>query len=223
MSETESFIQEVTEEVRRDRLFAIYRRYGWIAALVILLIVGGAAFNEYRKAQATASAQELGDSIVAALGENETEARLAKLSDVSAKTATGNAILDLLRASGEVATENPETAIEALTRITTNAEVPEIYRQIASFKMLTLQADTMAADELRLGFEALAQPGAPLRLLAEEQLALIDMAGGDKDAAIARFQAILVDAEVSAGLQQRATRAIVALGGTPEILNTQQG
>ena len=56
MSDTDSFIDEVTEEVRRDRLFGLMKRYGWIAALAVLLIVGGAAWNEWRKAQDRAAA-----------------------------------------------------------------------------------------------------------------------------------------------------------------------
>ena len=52
MSETDSFIEEVAEEVRRDRLFKMFRRYGWIAALVVIVIVGAASWNEYRKATA---------------------------------------------------------------------------------------------------------------------------------------------------------------------------
>jgi hypothetical protein len=31
MSDTDSFIDEVTEEVRRDRMFFMLKRYGWIA------------------------------------------------------------------------------------------------------------------------------------------------------------------------------------------------
>ena len=57
MSNPESFIEEVNEEVRRDRLYGLLRRYGWIAVLAILLIVGGAAYSEYRKAQARAQAE----------------------------------------------------------------------------------------------------------------------------------------------------------------------
>ena len=33
MSNPDSFIDEVTEEVRRDRLFAVFRKYGWIGVL----------------------------------------------------------------------------------------------------------------------------------------------------------------------------------------------
>ena len=81
----------------------------------------------------------------------------------------------------------------------------------------------MSADDRRLQFEALAAPGKPLRLLAEEQLALIEIDAGETQAAIDRLQAILQDAEVTAALQDRASRLIVALGGTPETLPQSQG
>ena len=61
--------------------------------------------------------------------------------------------------------------------------------------------------------EALAVPGKPLRLLAEEQLALLDVEAGNTDDAIARLQRIIEDSETTAGLRQRASQLIVALGG----------
>ena len=69
----------------------------------------------------------------------------------------------------------------------------------------------------------MANPGAPLRLLAEEQLALIDIEEGKVDAALTRLEAVRQDAEASVDLQQRATQLIVALGGKPEPMSGQQG
>ena len=65
MSDSDSFIDEVTEEVRRDRLFLLLRRWGWIGALLIVVVVGGAAWNEYRKAQEMARAHPQGPVFVA--------------------------------------------------------------------------------------------------------------------------------------------------------------
>ena len=48
MSDTDSFIEEVSEEVRRDKLFATMRKYGWIAVLIVLLLVGGTVYREFR-------------------------------------------------------------------------------------------------------------------------------------------------------------------------------
>ena len=57
------------------------------------------------------------------------------------------------------------------------------------------------------------RPGHPMRLLASEQLALIEIEIGNRDAALERLQAILADAEATQGLRRRASQLIVALGG----------
>ncbi len=223
MSHSDSFIDEVTEEVRRDRLFALFRRYGWIAVLLVLVVVGGAAFNEYRKAQARTQAENLGDAILAALENDDAAGRADALSGIDAETPGGQAVVGFLTAAAQAETDNPAGAVERLNAIATDGALPEIYRQIAAFKALTLRGTDLPASERRLQFEALSQPGAPLRLLAQEQLALIDIEENDAQAAIARLQDILEDAEAPAGLQQRVAQVIVALGGTPQGTPDGQG
>lgn len=219
MSEIDHFIEEVTEEVRRDRLFALYRKYGWIAAVLILVLVGGAAAYELRKAQALGAAEALGDAVIAALGADDSAARSAALRDIAPTTTDSAAVLALVQAGAAVDSDQLSLAVERLEAVARNDAAGEIYRQIAAFKALLIQHDTLPAGDLRAGFEALARPGQPLRLLAEEQLALIDIAGGDTAAAIDRLERIRQDAEVGTDLQQRASQLIVALGGTPAPLS----
>ncbi len=219
MSDTDSFIDEVNEEVRKDRLYGYLRRYGWIGVLAVVLIVGGAAWSEYRKAAARSDAQALGDGMLAALGATSPDARAAALDELSATDPTAQALLAMLQASSAQQAGDVEGAVAALNAVAVTGEVDPIYRQIASFKALTLQAETQDAATRRQQFEALAAPGGPLRLLALEQLALIDLAEGETEAAIARYQSILQDAGVTSDLQQRALQVIVALGGSPELEN----
>ncbi|MCA0905045.1 hypothetical protein LCM27_01395 [Ruegeria marisrubri] len=223
MSDTDSFIDEVTEEVRRDRMYLLLRRWGWVGVLAVALIVGGAAFNEYRKSRDTARAQDLGDSILAALSENDSEARAAGLREIEAQSPGGNAVVNMLLSASQLEAGSREEAVNSLNAVAVQGDLPEIYRAIASFKALLLQSDTLPAADRRQQFEALAAPGAPLRLLAEEQLALIDVSEGNVDAALDRLQALRQDAEVGIDLQQRAAQLIVALGGEPEPLVAQQG
>ena len=217
MSNTDSFIDEVTEEVRRDELYKMLRRYGWIAALVILLVIGGVAWLEVRKAQARAEAEALGDAMLAALSVEDDGARLQALGAISAQTPDAKAVLSLITAAEQTQADDAAAAIATLDALAVDGAVPEMYRQIAQFKSLTLQADTTDAQTRRTAFGAMAQPGNPLRLLASEQLALIDIETGDTEAALARLQGILEDAQVTEGLQQRALQVIVALGGTPDL------
>lgn len=215
MSDTDSFIDEVTEEVRRDRLFGLFKRYGWIAALVILAIVGGAAWSEWTRAQERARAEALGDQILAALEGEDPADRIAALGAIEAETPGGAAVLSLLLAAEQAQAGEGAAAAEELAGVTGASEVPQIYRTIASFKALLAQGTGAPAAERRIGFEALAIPGNTVRLLAEEQLALIDIEEGKTDAAIDRLSRLVADAEATPGLRQRATQLIVALGGEP--------
>lgn len=223
MSDTDSFIEEVTEEVRRDRLFLMLKRYGWIGGLAVVVIVGGAAYREYSKAQELAAAQALGDGMIAALAADEPADRAEALAQVAAGSETGAAVAKMMRAGALAEAEDTETAVAVLSEVATDGELPLVYRHIASFKALALQAETLSLEERRLQYEALAQPGAPLSLLASEQLAVLDIEAGETEAAIARLQAITADATVSRDLQDRATQVIVALGGKPDAADAPEG
>lgn len=217
MSNSDGFIDEVTEELRREQMLAKLKRYGWIGVLAVLLIVGGAAFREYRAAQERAQAESLGDAMLAALESDEAAARVAGLEQIEAPGAQAQAVLALLTASEQVAAGDSAGAVSNLEAVALNTEVPQVYRQIAQFKALTLQADTLDAATRRQGFEALGAAGGTLGLLAQEQLALIAIQQGETATAIETYQAVLSDAGVTPDLQQRALQVIVALGGEPDL------
>ena len=71
MSNNESFIQEVSEEVRRDRLYRILKKWGWIGIAMIVALVGGASFNEWNKDSKMNSARNLGDRVLSAVANKD--------------------------------------------------------------------------------------------------------------------------------------------------------
>jgi hypothetical protein len=213
VSDTDSFIEEVTEEVRRDRLFATMKKYGWIAVVAVVLIVGGAAYNEWRKATQTAAAQALGDDIVAALEAEDAAARAAALGGVQAADPAGQAVMAMLQASELAEAGDSAGALALLDGVASNGDVPQIYRQVASFKSLLIKGDALSVEDRRTRLEGMSQTVPALRLAAQEQLALMEIDAGQTDAAIERLQRILADAEVTQDLRRRASQLIVALGG----------
>jgi hypothetical protein len=214
VSQSESFIEEVTEEVRRDRLYGLLRRYGWIGIVLVLALVGGAAWNEWNKARDAAAAQALGDALVNALEADDSAARVDALRAVEAQTPGARVLRDFLTVSELIETGATDEARSLLDAIASDGQADPVYRQMAGFKSLLLQAGEMDADARRLGFEGIAQTSPMLRLPAEEQLALIEIEQGDADAAIARLQRVQADAEATPGLRQRASQLIVSLGGS---------
>jgi hypothetical protein len=209
MSNPDSFIDEVTEEMRRDKLFGYLRRYGWIAVLVVLGIVGGTAWNEYRSAQDRAAAQAAGDALLAALAENDEAARATAMAAVSAQ---GNAavITALLTASTQQEAGQAEAAAASLGALAADPATPATYRDLAAIKAAMLPVGEMPARLAAL--EVLAQPGQPFRLLALEQMAYLTLETGDQTGAVAILRQIAEDAAVTRGLSDRVQTLLIALG-----------
>lgn len=210
MSNPDSFIDEVSDELRRDRLFAAFRRYGWIGIVVVLMIVGGAAWNEWRKAQWRSASEAFGDAILSALDQPDAAARRAALGAVPA-AGPRTAVLNLLLATDPA--EDLAATLAALDAVAADAALPASYRDLAVLRRVLVAGPDMPAAEQRAALEPLAVAGRPYRPLALELLALIQVGTGDRDGAIAALQALAQDQQASAGQRQRVGQVIVALGG----------
>jgi len=219
MSNSDSFIDEVSDELRRDRLFAMMRRWGWLAALIVLGLVGGAGWIEYQRTQDRAEAEAFGDAVISALDAADPEARVAALDAVAATGPEARMVVALL-AAGEVA-QGGEGAAAAAERLRVAAELPDVPRRYRDLALL--RAEMLAPsdpDTARLVLSAMAEPGSPYEGLAEEQLALLDIREGDLEAGLDRLRALERSAAATPGLQQRASQLIVALEAGSQLTDT---
>ena len=210
MSSPDSFIDEVTEEVRRDRLFAAFRQYGWIAIVVVLAIVGGAGWNEWSKAQVIARAQAFGDGVTDSLDLGGPDARRAALAGLPADNGQV-AIRQLLLASDP--TEDRAGTLAALDALAADASQTMIYRDLAVLRRVTVAGAEQPLAERRMMLEPLTAPGRAFRTLALEQMAYLLVEEAKTDDAIAALTALLQDQEAPEGLRRRASQMITALGG----------
>ncbi|SPH17572.1 hypothetical protein DEA8626_01095 [Defluviimonas aquaemixtae] len=215
MSETDSFIDEVTEEVRRDKLFALFRKYGWIGILVVLLIVGGAAWNEWQKARAEAEARAFGDAVLAALDSDDPAARVAALDGLAPEGAGAHAVAGMLAAEEALNAGDREAAAARLAGIAEDGELSPSLRDLARLKAVILAGPTMTPEARDAALADLARPGAPYRALAMEQQALAEAEAGRTEEALAILDQILQEPDATAGLRRRVTELIVVLGGEP--------
>ncbi|MEM1301298.1 MAG: hypothetical protein AAGH17_01850 [Pseudomonadota bacterium] len=218
MSNTDSFISEVDEELRRDRMKDALRRYGWIAALVVIAIVGGTAYNEYRKASVAAEAQAKGDAISNALAIADP---LESAEALAAASGPESVVTGLLAAAQYELAGDTEAAVATLRAIAENPENPAIYADLASIKALLI-GDADDADRA-LTLQFLSRAGGPYRTVALEMIALDKIATEGREAAVADLQGLLQDAETSGAQRQRLVQLITALGATPELANLPFG
>jgi hypothetical protein len=218
VSDTDSFLQEVSEELRRDKLYRNIRKYGWIAILLVVVIVGGATYREYLKSKDTKAAQLFGTSIIDALNEKNTDDRIAKLQTINSPGENAKVVIAMLLSAELGVSEKPTMAKSSLSSLTEGSSIDAHYRELLNFKILLGSAETMSLEERVTAFEALSKPGNPFRLLAEEQIALIDLEQGKTDNAIEKISQILLDSELTAGLRNRATQMMIALGRDPKLI-----
>ena len=215
MSNPDSFIEEVTEELRRDRLFRAMRRYGWIVILAVVVLVGATAFLEWRDSRRQAAAEALGARIDAALNEAGPAARAAALGSL-ADEAEGDAgaVVAMLAATEAAAAGERREAAGRLARIAGNQQISEPYRRIAALRQVMMAGEAMPVAERRRSLEGIADAGGPLAPLALEQLGLLAAGEGDTETALARLREAVQSASATPALRQRALRMIVALGGS---------
>lgn len=214
MSNPDSFIDEVTQELRRDRAAGFLRRYGWVILLAVLALVGGAAWNEWRKATTQATAQAFGDAVLAALDSDAAAERAAALEQIATSGAQAG-VLNLMRAAQLFESDRP-AAISALQAAAQDAALPDAYRQLAALKHVIAAGADLPLDERRVTLAGLSQPGQPFRPLALEQTALLELEAGNRDAAQAILTDLMTQADVTDGLRRRVMQLNIALGGAPD-------
>jgi hypothetical protein len=202
----DTIFREVDEELRSDRMRALWKRFGpfviGAAAAIVLLV----AVNEGWKWWQETNAARSSDQFYAAL-------ERAEAGDVAAATAA----LDRVETEGSGAYPTLARFREAalLAREGNNAEALAAYdalvaaeanrhlRDLALVLAAYLLVDSGNVDAVRQRVGGLAVEGHSLRNAAREAIGLAQYRGGDDDAAVATFQEILDDPVVPSELRSR--------------------
>ncbi|MEO1491006.1 MAG: hypothetical protein AAFV19_02495 [Pseudomonadota bacterium] len=211
MSETDSFIQEVTEEVRQDRMFALWKKWGPFGIAAIALIVGGAAYWSYQQDQTRQAAEARGGTFIAAdPADPSQQIALAERIDGPAQL-----IAALTAAGAEAEDGQYEAARTRYLAIAAAADVPREYADLARLQAVRAGAAADGADLAALSAELdpLVADGAPYRLLAQELRASLAIQDGRIEDAHKDLRAILDDGTVTDGLRLRASEMLTTTGG----------
>lgn len=219
MAESDSFIQEVSEEVRRDRMYAVWRRYGpLVIALIVLMVLATAGFGWWENRVAAQKA-ELGGALLAA-DEIDDPAQSATAFLDLAERSEGQfdyPVIARLRAGAALSQSGQlDAAQEQYEAIRAMDGIDPRFRDLAELRIVMMRSETMAPDEMLARLGPLTVDASVWRLPALEYEAAAHLRNDDPEAALSSLRAILSDPQLPAGTQGRVAELIEAVEATVE-------
>jgi hypothetical protein len=197
---------EVDEEVRRERLEQLWKKYGnLIYAAVFLVVAAVAAWRGYdywqnRKAGEEGAAYDAAARLAEEGKHGEAESAFAKL---AAEGTPGYRALAQLRTANEIAGRDAKEGAAAYDRIAGEMTGQPLFSELASIRAAVLLVDTAKFDEMTHRLEPLTEPKGAFRHTARELLALSAWRNGDGAATRRWVEAAKSDPEAPQGVRQR--------------------
>ena len=210
------FIDEVDEEVRRERMQSLWKRWSPLiigVAVVLLLAVGGWQFWQKYQADKAAAASA---AFTAALNEAQAGKPLdaAKSFGELAGTAGGGyAVLSRFQqAANLIEGKDIAGAIKAYDAIAADSAVDGQLRDLARYLAVLHGLDTLAPADAQKRLDAVSA-ASPWAASVTELKALAALKAGDKDTARKLLTGLADNAVAPSGLRGRAAEMLAALGG----------
>lgn len=201
MSDADSFIREVTDEVRRDRLFRLWRRWGPFVIGGVVAVVVVTAVLAWLESRAEAAAREAGGRLIeAAQSERPAERLLAEADALD----EGAATLARLQAAAALAAGGEDERAAALyAEVAEGAAAPQAIVEFATYRAALLGAEAGDVAAAQAGLDALIRPDSAWRLLALEARGSLRLSQGDPTGAAEDFRAALEDPGATDALRER--------------------
>lgn len=205
----DSFIREVEEELRSDRLRGIWDRFGpFIIGAAVAVVVGTAAwtgYDYYSSSRASAS----GDRFLAALNlanDGKADEALAALQKLEADGYGSYPLLARMRAATALEQKGDTAgAVKAFDAVAADTSAPVAIRDMAGIRAAFILVDTGTSDDVAQRAEALSADSNPVRHAAREALGLAAWKDGRLGDAKTLFEEILNDPSAPRGARERSS------------------
>lgn len=213
----ENLLREIQEDLRRERLEKLWKRYGSVLVAAVLAIVVAVAAYEAWKAWELGQREAQSAAFIAAeaLAENDPAAAAEEFSAVADDGAGGFAMLAGFRRAALLADAGrPEDAAAEYDALATRLDQP-LYRDLARLRWVAvrLAADPAAAEDARLrdALAALSGDTNPWRFSAREIAAGVALQKGDVAQARELLGKLQADVETPQGIRSRAAEMLARL------------
>ncbi|WP_062011344.1 tetratricopeptide repeat protein [Aureimonas sp. AU4] len=203
----DTFIREVNEEVRRERMERLGRRYGAIAiAVAVAIVLGVGAYvlwERYREGLEAADGTRFVEAGALIDGGKPDEARPI-LEALASNGVAAYPTLARLRLADLAQAGDPAAAVPLFDAVANDGSAPQNLRDAAAVRAAYILVDTGTLQDVRARVERLTVESEPMRYVAREAVALSAFKAGDVETARPLFQQLAEDLGTPRGIKQRA-------------------
>ena len=212
----ETFLREVDENLRRDQLQDIAKKYGaWIIAGVLLLLAatGGWIYWQDRQKKAAAEQSEVLAQIYTDIGAGKLTTVPQRLDAIAGNSSGAlKASAMLTRAAVAVEQNDRPLATAKFRQIAADDDLPQPYRDLALIRSTAIEFDTIRPEQVVARLQPLTKPGNPWFGSAGELTAMALIKQGKKLEAGRLFAAVAADQQVPDSIRARSVQIAGTLG-----------
>lgn len=213
----ESFIREVDEDLRRERMKALWDTYGWyIVGVCVLIIAITAGYRGWEYWQ-TRQAAIAGDEFMTTMGiadEGNSEETVSILEAYKDGANSSYEILASFRAASALANAGKtEEALKAFTELGRDASLAAPYQDLARIRAGYLAIESESYEEISARLGDLTQDGSSYRNAALEVMGLSAFENQDYESARKHLKLVAADSQATAGMRQRAEIVLSLIDG----------
>jgi hypothetical protein len=213
----DSFIREVDEELRSERMRTFWTKYGklviGVAVAIVVITASYRGYKYYMKSQA----ENAGDAFMAAVSlsqQKKHDEAIKALEKLATSGPESYAALARMRMASELAGKGDlKGAVAAYDKIATNAKVDQTYRDIAQLRAALLLVDAGTFEDVKKRVGNLAKAGVPFRQSAREAIGLAAWKSGKLEEAAKYYNMISEDQDAPGSMRGRANLMLDLIAG----------
>jgi len=212
----DTFLREVDENLRRDELQGLAKKYGgWLVGGLLLFLagVGGWLYWQDRQRNESAEQSEVLAQTYADVGASKMATvpkRLDTLATDGGDVVRATALF--ARAAVAIEQNDRKLALSKYREIADDTSLAQPHRDLALLRGTTLEFDSIKPEEVISRMQPLAKPGLPWFGSAGELTAMAYIKQGKKLEAGRLFAAIAADKQVPDSIRARAVQVAGTLG-----------
>jgi hypothetical protein len=213
---SQELIQEIEEDLRREKALKLWKEYGKYAvavAVVVIVATGGfIAWREYENREAMAESNRFFEALGQAQRGDAQAAQLA-FARIGREGRPGFAVLARLEDAALKANADRAAGSAEFRAVAADQRVPREIRSLASVMAALATIDSASREEVERSLASLSGADSQWRHLALEIMAAAAVRGGDTARARELYARISDDQTAPQGARARAAEMIQALGG----------